>query len=234
MLEEKFNVLLHLSGVALCFPDGSGTVAVLDDVNLEISPGELIAVTGVSGSGKSSLLGLLSGELKPTAGCVSWSHELIAVSRIHQDNQLVPFLNVLENVALAVEARKLAGARRAKVMAQEALQVVGLGNLAARAVSSLSGGERQRVAIARAIVSRPTLLLADEPTGALDATNSALVGDLLARVATDTGTAVVVATHDLIVWSRAHRVLEIRDKGLVSLVPETSSTARIVVPRGTA
>lgn len=180
-----------------------GGIPVLDGVSLEVHPGST-ALMGPSGSGKSTLLRIIAGRQVPSAGVVtiggtaveyaSWRSSGDArIAMVFQDYRLVPFLTVADNIALAAEARgRLIGDEDI----QAALIRVGLApELGDRAPTSLSGGEQQRVAIARALVTGAQVLLADEPTGALDATNSRRIGEILRGLGED-GLTVVVATHD--------------------------------------
>ena len=171
---------------------------VLDGVDAAFRGGCLTAVTGRSGSGKTTLLHLFAGLDAPDEG------EVVVLGRapdegmrrsdialVAQDAHLIPFLSARENVELVLELR-----RADRGAAVDALQAVGLGELVDERVSRLSTGERERVALARAIAARPKLLLADEPTARLDEANARTIGALFARLAAETGTAIVCATHD--------------------------------------
>ncbi len=175
-----------------------GTRRVLDGVTASFRGGCLTAVTGPSGSGKTTLLHALAGLAPPDAGDVAVlgraPDERLRRSEmafVAQDAQLIPFLSARENVELVLELR-----RTDRAAAAAALEAVGLGELVDERVSRLSTGERQRVALARAIAARPKLLLADEPTARLDEANARTIGALFARLAAETGTAIVCATHD--------------------------------------
>ncbi len=202
---------------------GSATVDALARVDLEVADGEWVAVVGPSGSGKSTLLNLIGGLDKPTAGSISVAgrdlaaldsealarHRRETVGFVFQTFRLLTHLTARENVALPL---LLAGRSRsnAERRADELLEGVGLGDRAAHRPPELSGGEQQRVAIARALTNAPRLLLADEPTGNLDADAGAGVLALLADVRRDRRLAVVVATHDVEVASRAERIVRLR------------------------
>jgi ABC-type lipoprotein export system ATPase subunit len=191
-----------------------GATTVFENVDLELRAGRLHALTGPSGSGKTTLLHLLAGLELPDAGSVTVDgDELTALDRaaraavrrakiayVGQQAGLVPHLSALENVELALALRGIADGRLA---AAGALDSVGLSERATQRVARLSQGERARVAIARAVATRPALLLADEPTSRLDGANAISVGILLARLARDTGAAVVCATHDQLVIEQA-------------------------------
>ena len=187
---------------------------MLDGIDVELRSGRLHAVTGPSGSGKTTLLHLLAGLELPDGGAITVDGaDLTALDRagraalrrakiayVGQQAGLVPHLSALENVELVLALRGLEGGRFA---AFEALESVGLAERAAQRVARLSQGERARVAVARAIVSRPALLLADEPTSRLDGANAISVAILLARLARSTGAAIVCATHDPLVIEQA-------------------------------
>ncbi|HEY2219357.1 MAG TPA: ATP-binding cassette domain-containing protein [Gaiellaceae bacterium] len=197
-----------------------GDTLVLDALDAEFRGGRLHAVTGPSGSGKTTLLHLLAGLELPDAGSVEIDGvELTTLDRtgraacrrdaiayIGQQAGLVPHLSALENVELALTLR---GAAETRSDALQAIEAVGLGERATQRVSRLSQGERARVAIARAVAARPKLLLADEPTSRLDGANAIAVAHLLARLARDTGAAVLCATHDPLVIEQADDALRV-------------------------
>jgi putative ABC transport system ATP-binding protein len=201
---------------------GKTTLHILRDIDLSIAPGEVVAVVGPSGSGKTSLLMVLGGLEQATNGDVSVggmslvgrSEDELAVFRrqtlgiLFQNFHLIPSLTAVENVALALEIAE-GGQSNAQIMAAAAaaLTTVGLGDRLDHRPSALSGGEQQRVGLARAIVTRPRLLLADEPTGNLDQETGARVIDLMFALARDNGTAVFLITHDAALARRADRVL---------------------------
>jgi putative ABC transport system ATP-binding protein len=201
----------------------AGLVRALDGVTLDISGGTSVAVVGPSGCGKSTLLGLLGGLALPTTGSVRVGPHVLSelgereraafrranVGYVYQNDNLLPFLTVEENLAFQLALN--AEARADPSDAGKLLARLGLAALAHRVPDQLSGGQRQRVAIARAVVHRPRLLLADEPTGALDPRNAAVVIDLLLEVAQDLGATLVVATHDRTAARRMGRIVELRD-----------------------
>jgi ABC-type lipoprotein export system ATPase subunit len=203
------DTVARLQGARKAFPSGP---AIFDDFYAAFPSGRLTAVTGRSGSGKTTLLRLLAGLDLPDGGEVvvlgTTLSSLGRAERAHfrrdhvgvvgQDARLVEFLTATENVALGLSLRSVP-AEQADAPAREALEAVGLGELADRRADELSAGERERVAIARAIAVRPAVLLADEPTARLDEANARAVGELLGRLARESGTAVVCATHDVAV-----------------------------------
>jgi putative ABC transport system ATP-binding protein len=204
---------------------GDEDVRALDGVDLSFAEGELAAILGPSGSGKSTLMHILGFMDTPTSGRITFEGADVSslaperrawyrahrVGFVFQSFNLLPRLTVVENVALPLLYREDAGDEAAReARAREALDRVGMGHRLGHRPTELSGGERQRVAIARAIVGRPSLVLADEPTGNLDSRNVARVLDLLAELNRE-GVAVLLVTHDLAVADRAPRVIRMRD-----------------------
>ncbi len=188
---------------------------LLDDVSLLVQGGQSLAVVGPSGSGKSTLLGLLGSVLKPAGGEIRIEHAGSAtpsdsaprVSWIFQTNVVLPHRTVRDNVRLGLSAEGLGG-KTAQRRSDAALAAVGLRGMGGRKAGSLSGGEVQRVTIARAKATQPDLILADEPTGQLDAATSEQVADYLLAT-TDLGGIVVLATHDLGLAHRCSLVLDL-------------------------
>jgi len=206
---------------------GKGAAGQLgvDRVHLELGGGELVAVVGPSGSGKSTLGALVAGIDRPTSGSLvidgvridQLSDDQLArwrggnVGIVFQDFHLLPTLDARENVELALRFADRGGSRRERrSRSLEALRAVGLDAKAKRLPTQLSGGEQQRVAVARALVTRPRLIVADEPTGSLDQESGAVVFDLLVGVAA-AGTTVVLITHDDRLALRADRVVSMLD-----------------------
>ncbi len=219
--------VLEMRAVSKTYLDGTDEVHALRDVDLTVEPGKMVAVMGPSGSGKSTLLTIAGALETPTAGDVLIAgHSLAAMSRddrarlrrraigyVFQDFNLLPGLTAAENVALPLELDGLS-AGKARAAGLRALDELGLADRAARFPDQLSGGERQRVAIARAVVGDRRLLLADEPTGALDTdTGEAVMRLILA--ACKVGVGAVVVTHDAQLASWADRVVFIRDGRVV-------------------
>ena len=208
-------------GLVKRLPSGSRMLTILDGIDLSIHVGDFVAILGPSGSGKSTLLGLLAGLDRPTEGSVlldgraieGMSEDELALLRRHrvgfvfQSFQLLANLTALENVLLPLE---LTGAPDATARATELLGRVGLGGRLHHYPSQLSGGEQQRVALARAFAPRPTLLLADEPTGNLDSETGREALDLLEELREKEGVTLVLVTHDAQVAARAHRRIHLR------------------------
>jgi putative ABC transport system ATP-binding protein len=204
-----------------------GLLTILDLVDLQVMPGESIAIVGASGAGKSTLLGLLAGLDVPTQGKV-WlgETEITALDEdgraalradnvgfVFQSFHLLASLTALENVMLPLE---LAGAKRPAESALEALRTVGLEPRKSHYPHQLSGGEKQRVAIARAFVVRPSLLFADEPTGNLDQRTGETIIDLLFELNRESGTTLLLVTHDVSLASRCDRILHMEAGRFVS------------------
>jgi putative ABC transport system ATP-binding protein len=215
---------LSLSGVTLRYGAGDTLVTALDEVHLTVEPGEVVAVAGPSGSGKSSLLAVAGALIAPTEGTVAIGGTDVtaapparrtelrrtAIGYVFQASNLLPSLTARDQLLLVAH---LAGrlTREHRDRAAELLDAVGMTAKAARRPHELSGGERQRVGIARALMNRPALLLADEPTAALDQHRARDIVALLAEQAHERGTATVLVTHDEGLLDRADRVVRIRD-----------------------
>jgi len=223
--------LYELNGVARYFQRGPTTVRALDDVTLEIEPGAFVALEGPSGSGKTTLLQILGALDRPSAGTVTFDgsdlvkqpDSALATLRLRsfgfvfQQFNLIPTLTAVENV----EA-KLAPVGGTRERALELLAEVGLAERADHLPAHLSGGEQQRVAIARALSVEPRVVLADEPTGNLDSATGGEIIDLLANLAAEHGSTVIVATHDASLAARTPRRVTMRDgkvTGNISAVP---------------
>jgi len=219
--------VLEMRHVSRTYGQGADEVHALKDVDLAVEAGSMVAVMGPSGSGKSTLLTIAGSLEEPTSGEVLiGGTELTRISRnakakmrrryigyVFQDFNLLPGLTAAENVALPLELDGLS-ARKARIAGLKALDELGLGTKAGNFPDQLSGGERQRVAIARAVVGDRRLLLADEPSGALDSVNGEAVMRLI-HAACKRGVAAVVVTHDAQLASWADRVVFLRD-GLVT------------------
>ncbi|MEM1192623.1 MAG: ATP-binding cassette domain-containing protein [Pseudomonadota bacterium] len=214
--------VLHADAVSLSLGSRAGTVDILFDVSFSVREGESVGVVGRSGSGKSSLLSLLAGLEKPTGGTVTGAgldlnilneDDLARYRRDHvgivfQSFHLIPTMTALENVALPLE---LTGAESSATRARALLENVGLGARFDHYPDQLSGGEQQRVAIARALIGEPRIILADEPTGNLDAAVGTQIADLLFSLQSASGAALVMVTHDLDLARRCDRVVTMVD-----------------------
>jgi len=215
--------VLEMREVSRTYGQGAAEVHALANINLSVDAGAMVAVMGPSGSGKSTLLTIAGSLEDPTSGQVLVAgQELTTLSRnakarlrrrsvgfVFQDFNLLPGLTAAENVALPLELDGVP-ARRARIVGMNALESLGLADRASHFPDQLSGGERQRVAIARAVVGEHQLLLADEPSGALDTANGEAVMRII-HAACQRGMAAVVVTHDAQLASRADRVVFLRD-----------------------
>jgi putative ABC transport system ATP-binding protein len=221
---EQSAPIIELNGVSKDYATGPELVRALIDVDLRISVGEFVAVVGASGSGKSTLMNILGCLDRPSAGdyllggvsvgARSVDERALVRNRmigfIFQGFNLLPRTTALENVELPLVYRGTPRRQRRR-MALEALAQVGLLGRALHRPNELSGGQQQRVAIARALVTRPPLLLADEPTGNLDSKTTGEVMDLLERLVEEERITLVLVTHEDDIAARAHRVLTVRD-----------------------
>ncbi|MGO4299075.1 ABC transporter ATP-binding protein [Leifsonia sp. RAF41] len=230
------SALIEATGVSKSVRDADGGPrSILQDVSLTVAEGEMVSIVGPSGSGKSTLLYCLSGLEAPTAGSVklqgtnlaALTARQMAVTRrdrigfVFQAYNLIPSLSVYENVALPV---RLARQRPDRVRILSALDRVGLSGFENRLPSTLSGGQQQRVAIARAVAGSPSVVFADEPTGALDSAAGAAVLDLLRELASDRA-AVVMVTHDVDAAARADAAFVLRDGRIVERLRDPSPAA---------
>ena len=220
MSTSRAQIILKASGIGKQVTTGATELTILSDVSFEVCAGEAVAIVGVSGSGKSTLLGLLAGLDMPSTGSVDIDgHDLHALDEdgraalrgrrvgfVFQSFHLLPAMTALENAMLPLE---LAGASDAEAPARAMLSRVGLGDRLHHYPRQLSGGEQQRVAIARAFVTRPKLLFADEPTGNLDPATGGQVIDLLFELNRESGTTLLLVTHDEAITGRCDRVLRL-------------------------
>lgn len=208
----------------MVFQSGRQQFKALKGINLEIQPGDIQLLMGPSGSGKTTLLSILAGMLTPTAGTVYMlGKEITSLSRaklaqfrlknigfIFQGFNLFPALSAVENVQVALELKGIQG-RKARTNAQVLLEQVGLADKANQLPRDLSGGQKQRVAIARALAGNPQVIMADEPTAALDSQNGHAVIELLRQLAKEGGSTVLMVSHDPRIVDIADRVLYLED-----------------------
>lgn len=213
--------VVDVTGLGKTVDNGGEPLTILQDISFAVMPGETVAIVGASGSGKSTLLGLLAGLDVPSAGEIrldglslaTLDEDARAVQRgrllgfVFQSFQLLPSLTALENVMLPLE---LAGNKAAAGIAGDWLERVGLGHRLKHYPKHLSGGEQQRVALARAFAPEPRLVLADEPTGNLDAATGAQVIEMMFDLNAKQGTTLILVTHDEAIAARCGRVLRIQ------------------------
>jgi putative ABC transport system ATP-binding protein len=215
--------VLRLKGINKYYQVGSHRLHVLRDVDAEVNDGELVAIMGASGSGKSTLLNIL-GILDGYDGGEYWLGDTLVrdlsetqaaryrnrfIGFVFQSFNLLPFKTAVENVALPLYYQGVSRRTRNRT-AMQYLERVGLAEWAEHRPSEMSGGQKQRVAIARALISKPKIILADEPTGALDSATSQQIMDLLAEIHAS-GITVIVVTHEHDIAARAQRVIKLRD-----------------------
>lgn len=218
------HVALEARGLRKVYSEGEASMVALEHVDLDIHRGELTLLMGPSGSGKTTLLSILGGILRATAGTVRIDGKgldglkdrdlsdfrLRNIGFVFQGFNLFPTLSAVQNVELALDLRGIRGAE-ARAQASHLLDQVGLAAKLHAHPADLSGGQKQRVAIARALAGRPAILLADEPTAALDSHSGQAVMQLMQQLADDHGRAVVIVTHDSRMQPYAHRVIHMAD-----------------------
>lgn len=218
----NMDASIAVDSVVVEHQTSSGPVRALDGVSFTVASGASVAITGPSGGGKSTLLGVIGGLAQPTSGRVRIGNSQISemserdrsdfrrshIGFVYQADNLLPFLTLLENVGLQLALNgKASGAGKSLAV----LANLGLAGLAYRLPDHLSGGQRQRASVARAIVNEPQIILADEPTGALDAANAVGVIDLLLGMQREIGATLIMVTHDRDAASRLDRQIDLRD-----------------------
>lgn len=228
--------LLEITDVARSYKDGQVSVQALKGVTISIEDGEFVSIMGPSGSGKSTLMNIIGCLDKPTAGTYSLANQQVQkmndwqlanirnefMGFVFQQFHLISKLNALENVELPLIYQGVIGKER-KQRAKEALEAVGLGERIKHMPSQLSGGEQQRVAIARAIVSNPRLILADEPTGALDSKASKNIMEIFQELNRERQITIVQVTHERNIGEYGKRIYHLKD-GLIDYIEEIQHT----------
>jgi putative ABC transport system ATP-binding protein len=234
--------VLEAQGVKKFYGEGDARVSALKGVDLQVREGELVAIMGRSGSGKSTMLCMLGGIDAPSEGHIFLEGVDMAqlsdddrtllrrrrIGFIFQAFNLLPILTAEENVALPMEFDGMPAAQ-AKRRANEVLDLVGMSGRRHHIPSALSGGEQQRVAVARALAIEPAILLADEPTGNLDSANGQRLTNMLRSLVDERGQTIVMVTHDPSVAARADRVIHLSDGMVATEVHQPENAARAVV-----
>lgn len=214
--------MLRLNNIVKRFEDGNGQLLVLDHLSLSVGKGDFIAVKGESGAGKTTLLNILGTLLTPDSGTyVLNGREIGAADAEHlrseeiglvfQDHRLLPQFNVMQNILLPVLAEKKETTFDDVQRAEHLLAFMGISELRERSVGVLSGGEKTRVAICRALIKQPSVLLADEPTGQLDARNARTIAELFQKINREMQTSIVMVTHSDEMARMAHRTYILKE-----------------------
>jgi putative ABC transport system ATP-binding protein len=233
MTTPAANALVSLRGISKHFGEGETRIDALRDISLDVAPGEVVALRGPSGSGKTTLLNVIACILDPARGRMSLDGEAVydngwlrrdlrrlrleKIGFIFQAHNLLPFLNATDNVAIVLQLAGLDPAA-AQTRASDLLDYLEVGRRKHAFPAKLSGGEAQRVAIARALANRPRIILADEPTAALDSRRARIVMDLLRKLAVDQSAAVIAVTHDEKIFDAFDRMFMLRDGRLEDIV----------------
>lgn len=221
-MTDSHNAIVAAS-LTVDFETDAGTIRALECARLDVEPGSSVAIMGPSGCGKSTLLGLLAGLAVPTTGTVTIGGERISVmperdrvrfrrrslGMVYQADNLLPHLTVEENVGLQQAICRAESLRADQTHPHAILERLGIGDLARRLPDQLSGGQRQRAAVARAIIHRPTVMLADEPTGALDDASAEAVIEMLSEIHRELGATLVVVTHDPHIAAHLGRIVQL-------------------------
>lgn len=242
---NRSRALVRVQGISKHFGEGEARVDALTNITLDVYPGQVVALLGPSGSGKTTLLNIIGCILDPSSGSMeldgdvvvrngSWQRSdlrrlrLDKIGFIFQFHNLLPFLDATDNVAVALQ---LAGwdSLTAGSRAVELLEYLEVAHRKSAMPAKLSGGEAQRVAIARALANRPRIILADEPTAALDSKRAGIVMDLLRKLAVEQEAAIIAVTHDEKIFDRFDRIFQLRDGKLEAERcdrPDSSRTGR--------
>ena len=224
MDKNMSDVVVRLENVVKTYSMGESEVHALRGISFQIEQGEFLSIMGPSGSGKSTCMNMIGCLDRPTSGLVEINGEETAkmtekelavlrnqtVGFVFQQYHLIPSMNVLENVMLPLKYAHVERSERIE-RAEVALEAVGLGERMKHRPHELSGGQKQRVAIARAMVTQPKILLADEPTGALDSTTGKQVMELFRQINTEKGTTIIIVTHDPRIGESTKRCIRILD-----------------------
>ena len=219
------NIVLEAKNISKSFTDGKTTVEVIKDLSLQVQAGEFVSIVGSSGSGKSTLLHVLGGLDSPTAGQVFLNEKRFDtlgeaergylrnqhLGFVYQFHHLLPEFSALENVAMPLMLRAGTNYKQSKQQAEYLLERVGLSHRMTHTPGELSGGERQRVALARALVTKPELMLADEPTGNLDRKTAVKIFELLSELRHEFNMAMLIVTHDEQLAQAGDRILHMQD-----------------------
>ena len=218
------EIVVHLDNVVKTYSMGESEVHALRGISFQIEQGEFLSIMGPSGSGKSTCMNMIGCLDRPTSGIVEingketakMTEKELAVLRnqtvgfVFQQYHLIPSMNVLENVMLPLKYAHVEHSERVE-RAEEALEAIGLGDRLKHRPHELSGGQKQRVAIARAMITQPKILLADEPTGALDSTTGKQVMELFKKINQEQGTTIIIVTHDPRIGESTKRCIRILD-----------------------
>lgn len=229
-VDDTSHPLIRVQGISKHFGEGETRVDALRNVSLDVHPGQVVALRGPSGSGKTTLLNVIGCILDPSSGSMELDGERVLeggrwirtdlrrlrldkIGFIFQFHNLIPFLDATDNIALVLQ---LAGAEvgDARARAINLLDYLEVGHRRSAMPAKLSGGEAQRIAIARALANRPRIILADEPTAALDSKRAGIVMDLLRKVAVERDAAIVAVTHDEKIFDRFDHIFSLRDGAL--------------------
>jgi len=221
------NNILKIENLTKTYKSAGSTLTVLNNINFSVEEGSTFSIVGPSGSGKTTLLGLCAGLDRSTSGLVELNHIRLDdlgederaqvrnqyVGFIFQNFQLLPTLTALENVMVPLELR---GEKNARTRSMDLLEKVGLANRSHHYPTQLSGGEQQRISLARAFSNQPKILFADEPTGNLDAETSEKMVKLLFDLNRESGTTLILVTHDMELASKTQRIIRIKGGNLIS------------------